>query len=111
MSGERECATGWPQTNARGKLSGIDHLQFTELSQEGQQWQSDDGKIIAINLFEELYPFAFHLISANALQCYVAHPRKMAPDEVRLQLSHRHARYGDVTPYGFATLGQNHSAV
>src|SRR5690606_14133888 len=81
IKGDRECATGWPQTNARRMASAIDRSQFAQFGQQRQQWQPDNVEVIAVNMIEELDALALDLVGADAGQRLFPDPRQMAADK------------------------------
>jgi hypothetical protein len=74
--GERECAIGWPQTNAFN--SAIDGPELAQFLEYRQQRQADDGEVVALDLVEQLDTFAFDLVGADARQRLLADTGEMA---------------------------------
>src|SRR5690554_2075459 len=110
MSGERECATGCPQTKARG-CSAINGSDLSEFCKQRQQGQPDNGEVIALDPLEKLDSLAFYLISAHAFQCLAAHARQVPSDEAWIEPAHRHTRDRHMPPDRLAAPGENHRGV
>src|SRR5687768_3319704 len=97
IMGERECAIGWPQTNAFF-ISAIYGAQVAQFVEQRQQWQADDGEMVALDLVEELDALALDLVGADRIQRHWPDPRQMPPDKGRLQLAHRQPGDADMPP-------------
>src|SRR5690349_9032099 len=94
--GERECAIGWPVTNAF--FSAIDGSQCTQFLQHRQERQADDRKIVAFYLFEELDALALDLVGADACQGLCADARQVPADEGGIEFAHGEAGDADMAP-------------
>ena len=59
----------------------IDSTEIAKFSQQRKQRQAENGEIVPVDLFEELYALAFQLIGPDTRQHFQAGARQVALDE------------------------------
>src|SRR5512137_1302161 len=94
MTGDRECSTGQPMTQARFTLMllAFDRALAPERVEQRQERKAENGEIVAVDLVEQLDPDPFELIGPDTAQDLFAGRREIAADEFRRQLAHAQCR-------------------
>lgn len=84
FQGEREWAMGCLQTNALCP-STIDGLEARSSFSTLQQWQADNGEMVAVDLVEQLDACPSIWYPPTLVSGFVAHQSEMPPDKARIE--------------------------